>query len=409
MKIGIVSPYAYPRPGGANSYIRESYSELRRLGHDVRIITAPWGDDPPAQDVIQIGQAIAVPYNGAIGRITLSLRLEWLVSHMLERERFDIIHHHEPLVPFLSMQILDSARCPNVATFHAFGGFSFSYWAGRVIGNRYLNKLDARIAVSSAARHFISSYFPGDYRIIPNGVDVHFYASAKPFPEYHDGKINILFVGRLEPRKGAMYLMEAYAKLKLKHPELRLILCSVGPLLGRLRRFVRSNRLDDVLFAGRVSDADKARFYKTAHIFCAPSTGQESFGIVLLEAMAAELPSFDGHRETTFALLHPIAPHYSTLYKFDPNDLTKVIPDVAAATPEVSADKLTYTIKVRTDVKFHDGPKMTSDDILATYNKIIFPPSGVLSPRAGAYAAVHRLAAAAPHPLSRARYLTRHP
>src|SRR3989442_695358 len=118
---------------------------------------------------------------------------------MLERERFDIIHHHEPLVPFLSMQILDSARCPNVATFHAFGGFSFSYWAGRVIGNRYLNKLDARIAVSSAARHFISSYFPGDYRIIPNGVDVHFYASAKPFPEYHDGKINILFVGRLEP------------------------------------------------------------------------------------------------------------------------------------------------------------------------------------------------------------------
>ena len=136
MKIGIVSPYAYPRPGGANSYIRESYEELRRLGHDVRIITAPWGDDPPAQDVIQIGQAIAVPYNGAIGRITLSLRLEWLVSRMLDRERFDIIHHHEPLVPFLSMQILDSARCPQVATFHAFGGFSFSYWAGRPIGNR---------------------------------------------------------------------------------------------------------------------------------------------------------------------------------------------------------------------------------------------------------------------------------
>jgi phosphatidyl-myo-inositol alpha-mannosyltransferase len=119
---------------------------------------------------------------------------------------------------------------------------------------------------------------------------VQFYSSARPFPEYQDGKINILFVGRLEPRKGAMYLMEAYAKLKPKHPELRLILCSVGPLLGRLRRFVRVHRLEDVLFAGRVSDADKARFYKTAQIFCAPSTGQESFGIVLLEAMAAGLP-----------------------------------------------------------------------------------------------------------------------
>src|SRR5439155_1143111 len=118
---------------------------------------------------------------------------------MLERERFDIIHHHEPLVPFLSMQVLDSARCPQVATFHAFGGFSVSYWLGKSIGLHYLNKLDARIAVSSAARHFVARYFP-------------------------------------------------------------------------------------------VDDRDKARFYKTADIFCAPSTGQESFGIVLLEAMAAGLP-----------------------------------------------------------------------------------------------------------------------
>src|SRR5206468_2151795 len=278
------------RAGGwTESLLQRNESDAWR-GRPSGYLRPPGRGDPPAQDVIQIGQAIALPYNAAIGRITLSLRLEWLVSRMLEREQFDIIHHHEPLVPFLSMQILDSARCPQVATFHAFGGFSFSYWAGRPIGNRYMNKLDARIAVSSAARHFISTYFPGDYRIIPNGVDVQFYATAKPFPEYNDGKINILFVGRLEPRKGAMYLMEAYAQLKPKHPELRLILCSVGPLLGRLRRFVRQNHLEDVLFAGRVSETDKARFYKTAHIFCAPSTGQESFGIVLLEAMAAGLP-----------------------------------------------------------------------------------------------------------------------
>lgn len=287
MKVGIVSPYAYPRPGGANSYIRESYEELRRLGHDVRIITAPWGDDPPAQDVIQIGQAMAVPFNGSIGRVTLSLRLEWLVSRMLERERFDVIHHHEPFVPFLSFQILDSARCPNVATFHAFGGFSVSYWLGRFVLDRYMNKLDARICVSSAARHFIARYFPGDYRIIPNGVDVDFYANARPFPEFRDGKTNILFVGRAEQRKGAMYLMRAYAQLKARHPETRLIVASSGPQIGELRRFVRNEHVRDVFFAGRVSDIDKARFYKTADIFCAPSTGQESFGIVLLEAMAA--------------------------------------------------------------------------------------------------------------------------
>lgn len=287
MKVGIVSPYAFPRPGGANAHIRETYVHLREMGHDVRIITAPWGDDPPAQDVIQIGQAIAVPFNGSIGRVTLSLRLEWLVSRMLEREQFDVIHHHEPFVPFLSFQILDSAKCPNVATFHAFGGFSVSYWLGRFVLDRYVNRLDSRICVSSAARHFVSRYFPGDYRIIPNGVDVDFYASAKPFPEFRDGKTNILFVGRCEPRKGAMYLMRAYARLKERCPETRLILASSGPQLGELRRFVRDNHVRDVLFAGRVSDIDKARFYKTADIFCAPSTGQESFGIVLLEAMAA--------------------------------------------------------------------------------------------------------------------------
>ena len=287
MKIGIVSPYAYPRPGGANAHIRETYSRLTELGHDVRIITAPWGDDPPAKDVIQIGRAVAIPFNGSIGRVTLSVRLEFLISRMLEREQFDVIHHHEPFVPFLSFQILDSAKCPNVATFHAFGGFSFSYWAGRIALDRYMGKLDERIAVSSAARHFISTYFPGEYRIIPNGVDVDFYANAKPFPEYQDGKVNLLFVGRVEPRKGAMYLMRAYDQVKQRHPNTRLIVAGRGPEIGDLRRFVRERALSDVFFAGRVTDEDKARFYKTADIFVAPSTGQESFGIVLLEAMAA--------------------------------------------------------------------------------------------------------------------------
>jgi len=287
VKIGIVSPYAYPRPGGANAHIRETYTRLRDLGHEVRIITAPWGDDPPARDVIQVGQAVAVPFNGSVGRVTLSLRLEWLISRMLDRERFDIIHHHEPFVPFLSFQILDSAKCPNVATFHAFGGFSFSYWAGRIALERYMNKFDERIAVSTAARHFVARYFPGDYKIIPNGVDVEFYANAKPFPEFQDGKTNILFVGRAEPRKGAMYLMKAYESIKERQPNTRLIIAGRGPQIGELRRFARGHGLRDVFFAGRPSDEDKARFYKTADIFVAPSTGQESFGIVLLEAMAA--------------------------------------------------------------------------------------------------------------------------
>jgi phosphatidylinositol alpha-mannosyltransferase len=115
---------------------------------------------------------------------------------------------------------------------------------------------------------------------------VDFYANAKPFPEYGDGKTNILFVGRVEPRKGALYLTRAYAKLKQRYPETRLIVVGRGPELSDVREFVHEEGVPDVLFAGRVSEVDKARFYKTADVFCAPSTGQESFGVVLLEAMA---------------------------------------------------------------------------------------------------------------------------
>jgi phosphatidylinositol alpha-mannosyltransferase len=287
VKIGIVSPYAYPRPGGANDHIRQTYIHLRKMGHDVRILTAPWGDDPPAQDVIQIGRAVAVPYNGSIGRVTMSIRLEELVRRVLDRERFDILHHHEPFVPFLSFQLIDSAACPHVATFHAFAGFSFGYWAGRLVLQRYFERLNGRICVSSAARHFISRYFPGEYRVIPNGVDTEFFARAEAFPEYRDDKVNILFVGRAEERKGLFYLADAYAMLKRRQPKTRLIIVGGGPEIGRVRRYLRQARVPDVLFAGRVDDHSKARFYRTADICCAPSTGQESFGIVLLEAMAA--------------------------------------------------------------------------------------------------------------------------
>ncbi len=290
MKIGVVSPYAYPRPGGANDHIRSTYVHLRDMGHEVRILTAPWGDDPPAQDVIQIGRAIAVPFNGSIGRVTLSLRLEWLVERILRRERFDILHHHEPFVPFLSFQLIDSARCPHVATFHAFGGFSLSYWLGRPLLHRYFNRLDGRIAVSTAARHFISRYFPDDYRIIPNGVDMDAFEHATPFPEFRDGKVNLLFVGRAEPRKGLLTLAQAYVRLKERHDDIRLVIASSGPQLPTVRAYLRAHRVGDVLFAGRVSDEDKRRWYKTADICCAPSTGRESFGIVLLEAMAAGRP-----------------------------------------------------------------------------------------------------------------------
>jgi phosphatidylinositol alpha-mannosyltransferase len=155
---------------------------------------------------------------------------------------------------------------------------------------RLTARLHGRIAVSGAARHFIGRYFPGDYRIIPNGVEIEPFASAQPFEELRDGTLNILFVGRLEDRKGLTYLLRGYHRLRKRHVDARLIVVGDGPRLREYRRYVATRRIRDVEFVGHVPLDAKLRYFASADIFCAPSTGQESFGIVLLEAMAAGLP-----------------------------------------------------------------------------------------------------------------------
>jgi phosphatidyl-myo-inositol alpha-mannosyltransferase len=209
---------------------------------------------------------------------------------MLDRERFDIIHFHEPFVPFLSLQILRHSRAVNIATFHAYSGFSPSYEFGARMMKRFARRLHGRIAVSAAARHFIGRYFPGEYKVIPNGVDLGQYQGAPPFARWRDGIPNILFVGRFESRKGLLYLLRAYYQLRLEGLGCRLLVVGHGPQLGEARRYIASRRLGGVELLGRLSDHDKARAFATADIYASPATGQESFGIVLLEAMAAGVP-----------------------------------------------------------------------------------------------------------------------
>jgi hypothetical protein len=152
-----------------------------------------------------------------MGRVTLGWRFKQQARYLLAEHKFDILHFHEPFVPFLSPTVLDQSDTVNIATFHAFGGFSPSYWVGKRFAGRLNDKLHGRIAVSGAARHFISRYFPGDYRIIPNGVDLDRFADAEPFEELRDGTINILFVGRFEERKGLIHLLRAYHRLRKRH------------------------------------------------------------------------------------------------------------------------------------------------------------------------------------------------
>ena len=291
MKIGLVCPYIYPDSGGVAQHVRFLYENLRLRGHDVRILTASHGPQRASEgDIIRLGVGVSVPINASVGTLTFSPRYLGQIGSMLDRERFDVLHFHEPFIPFLSLFLLRESSSVNIATFHAFGGFSPSYEFGSRALRGYAGRLHGRIAVSAAARHFIDRFFPGDYKVIPNGVDVGRYANAVPLARWQDGTPNVLFVGRHEPRKGLLDLLKAHRTLRQADFESRLLVVGSGPQEREARRYVLTRGLQGVEFLGRVSDDEKAQLFRTADVYVSPATGGESFGIVLLEAMAAGTP-----------------------------------------------------------------------------------------------------------------------
>jgi phosphatidylinositol alpha-mannosyltransferase len=358
LKVGIVSPYGYPHPGGVNEHVRFTYEAMRRMGHDVWIITSKYGRERESEgNIIRLGTGWAAPANGSVGRVTLGLRFKRQAREVLEAHSFDVLHFHEPFVPFLSPTMLDQSKTINVATFHAFGGFSPSYWVGKRFAGGLARRLHGRIAVSGAARHFISRYFPGEYEIIPNGVDLDRFTHAEPLEALRDGTLNILFVGRLEERKGFIHLLKAYHRLRKRRVDARLLVVGAGPKLREYKRFVGLRGIRDVEFLGRVNDDEKVRYFASADIYCAPNTGQESFGIVLLEAMAAGVPivASDIHgfkrvveRNVQGLLVEPKNPRAlaAALYTLarDP-DLRHEMGDAGRArAPEFSWDRVTERI-----------------------------------------------------------------
>ena len=297
MKIALVSPYDFAYPGGVVNHISALERHFTKMGHQVKIIAPASKVVPNLGDrFIPIGKPRPIPASGSIARITISLRLASKIKEVLARENFDIIHLHEPFMPMLCSAVLRfSDNAVNIGTFHACHG-SPGYNFGRPISTMMLKrrrrKLVGKIAVSKPAMDFARKYIPGYYNITPNGIDIeHFSPNVSPIDEFCDGKLNILFVGRLEKRKGLNYLLEAYKQVKREIPNSRLI--AVGPgtrLRKKYERQVKHSGLQDVVFIGYASYDELPRYYKTADIFCSPATGRESFGIVLLEAMALGKP-----------------------------------------------------------------------------------------------------------------------
>jgi len=296
MKIALVSPYDFAYPGGVANHISALERQFTKMGHEVKVIAPASKVVPDFGDkFIPIGKPRPIPASGSIIRVTISLRLASTIKAVLDQENFDIIHLHEPFMPMLCTAILRFSHTANIGTFHACQGrpgYNFGRPISTIMLKRRNRKLNGKIAVSKPAMEFASKYVPGYYTIIPNGIDLdHFSPNVSPIDEFCDGKVNILFVGRLEKRKGVNYLLKAYKRVKQEISNSRLIIVGPGTRLrGKYEKQVKRSGLKDVVFVGYVSYDELPRYYRTADIFCAPATGRESFGIILLEAMAMGKP-----------------------------------------------------------------------------------------------------------------------
>lgn len=294
MKVCLVSPYDYMHPGGVTEHVRHLAEALRRRGHGVTVL-APSSrvpDDHGIPGYVRIGRSVPIKTNGSVARIALSFHLVRRVRALLDDSDFDVVHYHEPLVPSLPITVLRFHRGANVATFHMHARRNLGYYYGRPFLGRYFKRLHACIAVSPPARDFVARYFSGDYHIVPNGIDTtRFRPDHAPVPELRTpGVKTILFVGRMERRKGFDVLLEAYAHLRRRRSDLRLVAVGDGPQREGYERQVESFGIPDVTFSGRISNELLPRYYVSADVFCSPATGGESFGIVLLEAMSSGVP-----------------------------------------------------------------------------------------------------------------------
>jgi phosphatidyl-myo-inositol alpha-mannosyltransferase len=295
LKLALVSPYDFAYPGGVTEHVANLANQFLANGHEVHIV-APSSDDESepvssiAAPVHRIGRVVSIPANGSVARITLSLRSYLQVKRLLQEQQFDLIHIHEPMMPALPLTVLRHSTSINIGTFHAFRNRPLTYFYSKPILRPFFRKLHGHIAVSSAARDFVGEYFPADYRVIPNGINyARFFERYPPLPELADRRPTVLFVGRLEKRKGLKFLLRAWPTVLERQPDARLVVVGRGRPLEGYRRFAARQGWSpaDVVFAGYVASEDLPRYYQACDVFCAPNTGSESFGIVLLEAMAA--------------------------------------------------------------------------------------------------------------------------
>ncbi len=290
MRVGLVCPYSWDIPGGVQAHVRDLAEALLALGHQVSVL-APGDEDTPLPPyVVAAGRAVPIRYNGSVARLQFGPVSATRVRRWLRDGQFDVLHVHEPVAPSLSLLAVMQARGPIVATFHTSNPRSRSLSAAQSMLQPFLERIRGRIAVSAAARQVQVEHLGGDAVEIPNGVAVAHYAGATPLPGYPRAGGTVGFIGRYdEPRKGMPVLLGALAALAPHRPGLRLLVAGRGDA-DDLRGDLPAALAGRVDLLGQVSEADKARMLRSVDVYCAPNLGGESFGIILLEAMAAGTP-----------------------------------------------------------------------------------------------------------------------
>jgi phosphatidylinositol alpha-mannosyltransferase len=287
MRIGVVCPYTWDVPGGVQEHIKDLAEALIGLGHEVSVISPADDDTPLPGYVVPAGRAVPVPYNGSVARLAFGFLSAARVRRWVKEGAFDVLHVHEPAAPSLSLLACWVADGPIVATVHTANPRSRVMHAAYLALQTALEKVTGWIAVSEAARTTLVEHMGGDAVLIPNGVTVSRYENAGPLPGW-PGEGGVLgFLGRMdEPRKGLDVLLRAFELLAAGRPRLRLLVAGPGDL-DDVRSRVPEALRDRLILLGQVTPEDKARFYHSVDVFCAPNTGGESFGVVLIEAMAA--------------------------------------------------------------------------------------------------------------------------
>ena len=298
MRILQACPYGWEMPGGVQVHVLALATRLIERGHDV-LVLAP-GREPPAEDFVRIvGTPIRIPYQGTVAPICPWPWSAWRVRNARTAFRPDVVHAHEPLIPSTSMYATLGSSAPTVATFHAHAERSRLLDVAAPTLRLVWRRIAIPVAVSEAAAAFVGARFAGPVRVIPNGVDVELFGDAEPPADLPEGR-RVLWVGRLDPQKGFPIALRAFARLAEDLPDVSFVVAGDGPEHGAVEMLPSELRAR-VTMLGSVPHDELPKYHAAADAFIAPALGQESFGMVLIEAMAAGVPvvasDIAGYRE----------------------------------------------------------------------------------------------------------------